>query len=43
METVPLSWLILSLCLWVLVILPVVALCASTKAIDERLAREGKR
>ena len=43
MWTVPLSWLIMSLCFWVLLMLPVVALCVSTKAIDQRLACERER
>jgi hypothetical protein len=34
------SWLIVSLFLWVLVMLLVLALCLSVSAIDERLARE---
>jgi hypothetical protein len=43
LETVDLSWLILSLCLWLLVVLPFVGLCVSTKTIDRQLARQDKR
>jgi hypothetical protein len=40
MQPVHVPWLIVSLCLWVLVVLPVVALCVSVKRIDEQLAHD---
>jgi hypothetical protein len=38
-----LSWLIPSLCLWLLVVLSVIRVCAAAKTIDAQLARERGR
>jgi hypothetical protein len=37
---VQLSWLIPSLCVWLLVLVWVVGLCSSVRSIDEQLTRE---